>query len=558
LALRSQGTDPNAEAFCRVHELHYQTKAREDGLHENFGCYNFAYRKDMKTPVVSYRTKWPTGWKNEWFYVKANEKKREKLKTLVLSPLSLSFGLTRPLCRMEPGSPCQQAVVDFRVLAEQIGTRDLVQEYLAYRVFPTLSEWNMSKLKGTKEKKELVRLPYKFKFKKQFKGPCQEWLEMIETVCNEILGNYTKKEDQLMTTAFGTWPKRRLNRVMDALNFEYPDYERLNKGAEGQKRKRIVSVLSRQAARMVKEDEEILKRKKSSPEPKVAAPKKRKVVAPKPKSTELEEEAPSTSYATDVEEILKAMTKSLPITLSPLGPHLTKLLQKKREPSAAKKSARPKRRRIITLIEAIEETPPPASASKTPAAEDAVATEAAATEAATIEAETAEDTNLEGTFSDIDKMFLNMAAKEAATAAEETLATVPGKEKEIAEDTSEEKDFNFQNIIGQKQSKVEKEELRDYAISCGYQPGALLFGGVDDESLGCLRDRTGVKVISTLSKSIGFPKLEADISRYRRQHIIGSLFYSNFKVKTLFRLFIVLTTKMFSYEGCFCAEHAIE
>jgi hypothetical protein len=96
-ALRSQGTDPNAEAFYRVHELHYQTKAREDGLHENFGCYNFVYRKDMKTPVVSYHTKWPTGWKNEWFYVKADKKKREKLNTLVLSPLSLSFGLTRPL-----------------------------------------------------------------------------------------------------------------------------------------------------------------------------------------------------------------------------------------------------------------------------------------------------------------------------------------------------------------------------------------------------------------------------------------------------------------------------
>jgi hypothetical protein len=76
--------------------------------------------------------------------------------------------------------------------------------------------------------------------------------------------------------------------------------------------------------------------------------------------------------------------------------------------------------------------------------------------------------------------------------------------------------------------------LKDYAISCGYKPGALLFGGIDDESLGCLQDRTGAKVISTLSKSIGFPKLEADISRYRRQHIVGSLFYSNFKVKTFF------------------------
>jgi hypothetical protein len=38
---------------------------------------------------------------------------------------------------------------------------------------------------------------------------------------------------------------------MDALNFENPDYERLSKGAEGAKRKRVVSVLSRQTARMV-------------------------------------------------------------------------------------------------------------------------------------------------------------------------------------------------------------------------------------------------------------------------------------------------------------------
>jgi hypothetical protein len=75
-ALRSQGVEPLAEAFCRVHELQYQTKAREDGLHENFSCYNFAYRKDMKTSVVSYRTKWPTGWKTEWFYVKIDEKRR--------------------------------------------------------------------------------------------------------------------------------------------------------------------------------------------------------------------------------------------------------------------------------------------------------------------------------------------------------------------------------------------------------------------------------------------------------------------------------------------------
>jgi hypothetical protein len=356
-------------------------------------------------------------------------------------------------------------------------------------------------------------------------------LDTIEAMCNEILGNYTKKEDQLMTAAFGTRPKRRLNRVMDALKFEYPDYERLSKGAEGPKRKRVVSVMQRQAARMIKEDENLAKKKKSSPEPKVAVSKKRKATAPKPKA-DLEEEIPSTPSATDAEEILKVMTESLPNKLSSLGSKLMKLLQKNKEPSVAEKPAEPKKRRIITVIEAIEETPPSALAPKTAAAE------AAPAETSTSEAAAAEATNLENTLSDIDEMILNMAGEETAAAAEETLAAVPekrekmpGKEKELAEDASEERNFNFQNIIGQELSKAEKEELRDYAISCGYQPGALLFGGIDEESLGCLRDRTGAKVVSTLSKSVGFPKLEADLSRYRRQHIADNLFYSNFKVK---------------------------
>jgi hypothetical protein len=51
-----------------------------------------------------------------------------------------------------------------------------------------------------------------------------------------------------MTVAFITRLKQRLNQVMDALNFEYPDYEKLDKGAEGVKRKRIISILNRQAA----------------------------------------------------------------------------------------------------------------------------------------------------------------------------------------------------------------------------------------------------------------------------------------------------------------------
>jgi hypothetical protein len=146
-------------------------------------------------------------------------------------------------------------LAEFRIIAEHIGTRDLVQEFLAFKIFPTMKEWAMPKLEREKKEGELVRLPYHYKFKKYFKAPCQEWLETIEVMSTEILGNYSKKEDQLMTAAFGTRPKRRLNRVLDAIGFEYPDYVRLDKGAEGQKRKRVASTL-------IKVDEDQPKKKK--------------------------------------------------------------------------------------------------------------------------------------------------------------------------------------------------------------------------------------------------------------------------------------------------------
>jgi hypothetical protein len=73
----------------------------------------------------------------------------------------------------------------------------------------------------------------------------------------------------------------------------------------------------------------------------VAVPKKRKTSAVKPTTIDIEEKIPSTPPAADVEEILKVMTKSLPLKLSPLEPQLMKLLQKK-EPAAIKKPAEKK------------------------------------------------------------------------------------------------------------------------------------------------------------------------------------------------------------------------
>jgi hypothetical protein len=180
------------------------------------------------------------------------------------------------------------------------------------------------------------------------------------------------------------------------------------------------------------------------------------------------------------------------------------------------------------MMQAIERTPPSASAAK-------IVTVACVEAVAAAEAE-----KLATTMSEIDKLISDMVAKETGVAAEESMAVVPDKGKKVVDTSLGEKDFDLRHLGGQELSEADKEELKEYAISCGYQPRSLVFGGVDEEILGCIRNHTRAKIIGTLSKSIGFLKVESDISGYRRQHIVGSLFYSNFKVKSLSRFLLPL------------------
>jgi hypothetical protein len=250
------------------------------------------------------------------------------------------------------------------------------------------------------------------------------------------------------------------------------------------------------------------------------------------------------------------MTESLPVKLSPLAPELTKFFQKDKEASAAESPAKPKKRRIIQVTDVIHQTPPPVSASKIIIAETAeaeaataeatgaettkiatAAAEATGAEATETEAGATEDSNLETTLEVIDNILLKMAEEEVVVAAVNT-ATEKGKEQ--VEDILEEESFNFQDLLGQNLTSAEKEELKKYALSCEYKPGSMLFGGVNEGKLRCLRNRTEAKVVRTLSKSVDLPKIEADLCRYQRQHIAGSLLYANFKVKNIIIIILLL------------------
>jgi hypothetical protein len=67
-------------------------------------------------------------------------------------------------------------------------------------------------------------LKYTFRIREKFDEPNDDWLKCIEATSVELLGTYTRAEDDAMSSAFGGQGKKRLNMVFDAIGFMYPDY----------------------------------------------------------------------------------------------------------------------------------------------------------------------------------------------------------------------------------------------------------------------------------------------------------------------------------------------
>jgi hypothetical protein len=242
-AMRSQGLEPNAKCFCNIHELSYETKATgKEQYHNNFGCYSFVPRSRVSYLVPTFRKRWPGAWMQEWFYVKNNLVEREDIKGIIQRPIWSRFDIRRPSTAL--GNDIQASQAAFNIVCTYIGTRDLVQEHNAYRVWPLSSGWEIPK-EATVGSSEggLVYLKYTFKYRIQFDEPNDDCLDAIEATSDELFSAYSRAEDDVTTTAFGGQGKKRLNRVFDVIGFVYPDYCYPSR-KQGKKRKTAASAIS--------------------------------------------------------------------------------------------------------------------------------------------------------------------------------------------------------------------------------------------------------------------------------------------------------------------------
>jgi hypothetical protein len=239
-AVRSQGLEPSAKCFCSMHELLYETKAtRKEQYHNNFGFYGFIARSNASHPVPTFRKRWPGAWMEEWFYVKNDLIEREDIREIIQRPIWSRFGLRRPKVAIDQNDEaCQKA---FSNVYAFIGTRDIVQEHISYRIWPLVENWDIPKdTTAESTKGGMIRLKYTFRFRDRFDEPNDDWLKSIEVISDELLGVYSRAEDDALSATFGGQGKKRLNRVFDAIGFVYPDYH-YPLQRQGRKRKTIAS-----------------------------------------------------------------------------------------------------------------------------------------------------------------------------------------------------------------------------------------------------------------------------------------------------------------------------
>jgi hypothetical protein len=190
-------------------------------------------------------------------------------------------------------------------------------------------------------------------------------------------------------------------------------------------------------------------------------------------------------------------------------------------------AATPKRRRMANVLDAVLETIK--ALSPAPAKKIAQTEAKSQAEAETGQAE-AEATQTQAEVKTGPSVLIKTKPNAPEEKAVEQIAPekieIPAPEALI-----ENIDYIIRHASGKKPSKEEILEARHYARKLKYPKEALIFNGSnEDDFLYCLPDNKEISVCREIGRSMGFPKLEDDLSILSKDELANSLTYNSIKV----------------------------
>jgi hypothetical protein len=425
-----------------------------------------------------------------------------------------------------------------------IGTRDLIQEHIAFRVWPLVENWEMPKETVTKSGEgELVRLKYTFRYGDKFDEPNDDWLKCIEATSDELLGPYSKAEDNALSTSFGGRGKKRLNRVFDAIGFVYPDYCYPLRG-RGKKRKTATSARTVASATPDEPAPKSKKLKVLTHRPRYIKPavvpefgretssaaKQKETISPtqKAKDSAIMPKVPSAELAESQADKGKAEEPKIEETkmLEILSPSAEVTVPKAQKGLAAT----PKRRRMANVLYVLETVKALSSTPSGKITEASKMQSEAETKPAKVEAAVSQASAEAGPSEPVEKKPSEIEEKAAEEEAVEQ--TLPKKVAAPApEALKESTEYIICHASGKRLSKEEEREAQHYAQKLKYPKGALVFNGSGEEDfLYCLPDSKEISVCREMGRSFGFPTLEDGLSVLSKDELADSLTYNSIKV----------------------------
>jgi len=141
---------PSAEGFARAFRVHYQPKkisvqsagGAEISAIPQYGCYTFAFHKNLPCPVAASKNKWANDWSSYWFYHKVTLDPITKTHPLVIDHVPALGEVPKVACHVRAEDEPLLALL--RKLSKTFSTRDVIEEIVACGCFPIRVGWDIS------------------------------------------------------------------------------------------------------------------------------------------------------------------------------------------------------------------------------------------------------------------------------------------------------------------------------------------------------------------------------------------------------------------------------
>ena len=141
---------PSAEVFARAFRVHYQPKkisvqsagGAEISAIPQYGCYTFAFHKNLPCPVAASKNKWANDWSSYWFYHKVTLDPNTKTHPLVIDHVPALGEVPKVVCHVRAEDEPLLALL--RKLSKTFSTRDVIEEIVACGCFPIRVGWDIS------------------------------------------------------------------------------------------------------------------------------------------------------------------------------------------------------------------------------------------------------------------------------------------------------------------------------------------------------------------------------------------------------------------------------